>query len=407
MTLLTSTATGILSPEQVGALIVQPVQQQSIALQVAQSVQTSSNSFRIPIVSADGVAAWTPEGTEITPSDADVDEIDCVPKKLAALSIISRELATDSSPAAQQVVGESLARDIARKLDAAFFTNTTANGPSGIGSVAGVGTADTVFPITNTDGFAQAVSLIETAGAKCTAFVTSPATALALATLKKLPTGSNEPLLAADAASPSKRSVSGVPLWVSPAVAADTVWALDRSRTFVVLHGAVDLRVDESAYFSSATGSASGSHCGRLSGSRIRRPSSRYSTHPKQLAAQPRPSFPGYSVAGSRRTGPATSAPHGRPGQPLASRHRTGIRWRGRGTGTCPTPGLRSTLRDQRAWHGVTGTPATNRASSRVGRHENSSDGSVVTREDNDGSSAKAVRISGLHRTGAGQDLLR
>ena len=249
MSLLTTTAAGILSPEQVGALIVQPVSRESIALQVATTAQTSANSFRIPLVTADGTAAWTPEGTEITPTDATVSEIDCVPKKLAALSIISRELATDSSPAAQQVVGESLARDIARKLDAAFFGTTVTNGPSGIGSVAGVNTATSDF--TDVDGFLEAISEIETAGATTTAFVIAPATALALAQLKKLSTGSNEPLLAADAASPTKRSVAGVPLWASPAVAANTVWALDRSRTFVVLHGAVTLAVDESAYFSS------------------------------------------------------------------------------------------------------------------------------------------------------------
>ena len=249
MSLLTTTAAGILSPETVGQLVVQPVQRESIALQVATAVQTSSTSFRIPLVTQDGVAAWTPEGTEITPTDASISELDCVPKKLAALSIISRELATDSSPAAQQVVGESLARDIARKLDVAFFANTTPNGPSGIASVAGVNAVTSDY--SDTDGFSEAISEIETAGASATAFVTNPATALALAQLKKLSTGSNEPLLAADAASPSKRSVSGVPLWVSPAVAADVVWALDKSRSFVVLHGAVDLRVDESAYFSS------------------------------------------------------------------------------------------------------------------------------------------------------------
>ena len=249
MTLLTSTAAGVLSPEQVGTLIVQPVSRESIALQVATTAQTSSNSFRIPQVTADGVAAWVVEGSEITPSDATIAEIDCVPKKLAALSIIRRELATDSSPAAQQVVGESLARDIARKLDSAFFGTTATNGPSGIGSVAGVNGVTSDF--SDTDGFDEAISEIQTAGATATAFVTNPATALALAQLKKLPTNSNEPLLAADAASPTKRSVAGVPLWVSPAVAADTVWALDKSRSFVVLHGAVTLAVDESAYFSS------------------------------------------------------------------------------------------------------------------------------------------------------------
>lgn len=64
-----------------------------------------------------------------------LDEINIVPAKLAGLTIISNELAMDSSPAALQVVGDGLVRDLARKTDQAFFANTTTNGPAGLLSI--------------------------------------------------------------------------------------------------------------------------------------------------------------------------------------------------------------------------------------------------------------------------------
>jgi HK97 family phage major capsid protein len=80
-------------------------------------VQTGAHSLRVPRVTADPTAAWTAEGAEIAASDPTLDEIDIVPKKLAGLVVISNELATESSPAALQVVGSGLVRDLARKVD--------------------------------------------------------------------------------------------------------------------------------------------------------------------------------------------------------------------------------------------------------------------------------------------------
>lgn len=251
MALYTSGAEGILTPEEVGALIVQPVEKASVAMQVATVVHTGSHEFRIPIVTSDATAAWTPEGQDITPSDAGVDEITVAPDKLAALSIISTELANDSSPEATGLVGNSIARDLARKVDAAFFGDTIANGPDGIESLAGRQTVAN-GAITNVDDFAEAVSLAENVGAQVTAFVANANTVLSLSKLKKA-TGSNEPLLQPDPTLPTRRQILGVPLWSVPnTVLPDAViWALDGSRVYVVIRQDVDLRVDESRYFES------------------------------------------------------------------------------------------------------------------------------------------------------------
>jgi hypothetical protein len=77
---------------------------------------------------------------------------------------ISNESANDSSPAAQNVVGQSIARDLARKVESAFFGATVSNGPSGLESVGGYQLVDN-GSIVNIDDFSEATSLAENEGA--------------------------------------------------------------------------------------------------------------------------------------------------------------------------------------------------------------------------------------------------
>ena len=107
MTLTTGAASGapILAPEQVGELLIRPALNASIAAQAATVVSTSSTSYRVPVITDDPSAAWVAEGAEISPSDAVFAEEVVIPSKLAGLSIVSRELADDSSPAAAEAVG--------------------------------------------------------------------------------------------------------------------------------------------------------------------------------------------------------------------------------------------------------------------------------------------------------------
>lgn len=250
MTLLTSISGGThgLLPEELGPLVIQPVREASVAMRVAAVVTTSSNEYRIPVVEGDAGVAWIAEGAEIPASDADFDEVVVRPAKVGGLSIISRELAEDSSPSAQQLVGDGLAEKIARGVDAAFFGNTVTNGPSGLLSVAGVSAVDTGGTITNTDPFAEALSKAEVAGAAVTSFVAHPTTVLELSKVKKQ-SGSNEPLLGYDAAQPTQRQVLGVPLIPSPAVAVGTVWAIPQAKVVVVQRDDVRLDIDRSRYF--------------------------------------------------------------------------------------------------------------------------------------------------------------
>lgn len=264
MAMTTASAVRAFLPSQVGELVVQPVTRASVAIQaVGEAVfaDAMTNSYRVPLVSADPTAAWTPEGEEIVPSDAVLNEAASVFYKLAGLTIISRELAEDSSPAAAETVGAGLARDIAAKLDAAFFgTNVTDAGPpivrntaqpAGLEDLAGFNPVDAgAAAWANADPFAEAVYAAEGVGASVGAFVANPVDALALAKVKKA-TGSNEPLLGNDPTQPTRRTLQGVGLLVSPGVTPGTVWGIPRGRVLVVLRDDVRLDVDRSAYFSS------------------------------------------------------------------------------------------------------------------------------------------------------------
>ncbi|WP_176552531.1 phage major capsid protein [Mycobacterium kansasii] len=251
MSMTTTSGAAILSPEQIGELVIRPLGQASVAMQVSTVVEITGSSLRVPVVSADPAAAWTAEGAEIGVSDPTLVEIDITPKKLAALTVISNELAADSSPAAQQIVGDGITRDLARKLDAAYFGDTTTNGPSGLLSIAAT-SVDAGDTWANFDWAEQAKSVAEQRNAAVTAFVCSPTTAVKLATLKEYGTaGSNRPLLQGDPTAPATRVIAGVPLLSTPSVADDLVWAIPQARSVLALRSGATVVVDSSAFFSS------------------------------------------------------------------------------------------------------------------------------------------------------------
>ena len=72
MALNTTTGAGLLVPESVGALIIEPLKNASTAMAVATNVTTQSGSFRIPIVVSDAAGGWYPESGEISLTDAEI-----------------------------------------------------------------------------------------------------------------------------------------------------------------------------------------------------------------------------------------------------------------------------------------------------------------------------------------------
>lgn len=248
-----TTGVGGILPEDYGNLIIKPVSRDSLAYRLSTVVQTGANEMHIPILGEDPTAAFVAEGAEITPDDVTLSEDVVKPAKVAGLSIVSREMANDSSPAAQDIIGQAIARDIVRAVDAAYFGDESAPAPAGLESLTGVtnvaGTAGTHI---NLDPFEEAIVNGEVNGAPITAFVTSKATAQSLLQLKDQ-ADSNRPLLGVDPTSPTRRTILGVPLYISPHVdeADNLVWGIPQSRVLVVHREGAELAVDRSVYFTS------------------------------------------------------------------------------------------------------------------------------------------------------------
>lgn len=253
MTLLTSAGSGssILTPDQVQSLVVEPLGRASVATQCSTIVHIDTHSTRFPVVVADANSGWTPESAEIAISDPGLDELVCTPSKLAALVVCSNELLADSNPSAANVIGESIVRDLAVKLDAAFFGSVTANGPSGLESLTGAQDVNGGSGFADLDAFAEALSKLEQVDSSLDrSFVAHPSTLLGLSQIK-LGDDFNAPLLGPDASSPTKRSILGVPLFSSPAIPQGRVWLIPKVKSYVVVRNDADVRTDSSAFFSS------------------------------------------------------------------------------------------------------------------------------------------------------------
>lgn len=246
MATLVSGAAGTNSilPAEYGQLVIRPLETLSLAFDssLATVQRTSGRTWRVPVVLRDPSAAWLEEGQEIDPDNPELGEVEVTPSKVGGLSVITRELANDSSPAAQEIVGTGLARDIARQVDQAFTGNLDAPAPGGLESVADV--HQVTGALDNLDALAEAVAALEGSGYAASGFLTDPATGLKLAQLKT-GDGSNVPMLG------DARQVMQRPVRVSPHVSPGVVWAVDSSMVHCVLREDVELAVSEDAYFSS------------------------------------------------------------------------------------------------------------------------------------------------------------
>ncbi|MBB1052462.1 phage major capsid protein [Dietzia sp. CW19] len=244
----TTNGAAILSPEDVAALLVQPVLAESLPGLVATPVPMTSNKLRAPSVQDDPNADWVEEGAEITASDAVFDEVEAPARKVAGLTIVTSELANDSSPSAVEQIGEGLKRDIIRKVNKAFVLNLAAPAPAGLGSVTGA----TVIPVgtawANEDPFVDAVAAASGVGANIDSWIVSAADYVALRKLKTA-TGSNQRLITPDAG--GGILIEGRPVHLSPDLPAGTAWGVPRDRVLFGVREDAEVVADSSAYFSS------------------------------------------------------------------------------------------------------------------------------------------------------------
>jgi HK97 family phage major capsid protein len=234
-------------------LVIEPVTRESLAIGLTTLVTTVNGSYRIPMVTEDPTASWTAEGAEIPLSEAVGDETLIVPKKIAVLSKISNELANDTSPAAQGIIGDGIARDIARRIDSAFFGAAPASDTVQPGGLEFLGDAVTTIaadPTAGLDAYVDAMAAASDLGVTLGAFVVDSATGVALAKMKT-GSASNQPLLSITATGSTVPSIHGVPYLVSRDALPGTVWGIPTGRIFTVLREDVTVDIDTSVFFTS------------------------------------------------------------------------------------------------------------------------------------------------------------
>jgi HK97 family phage major capsid protein len=95
----------------------------------------------VPKMTAGNTAYWlSDEATQITESQPTLGQVSLSPKNVAALTELSHQLIQQSTPDAEQLVLNSIARDIALAVDVGIIRGTGANGqPHGIVGTSGVG----------------------------------------------------------------------------------------------------------------------------------------------------------------------------------------------------------------------------------------------------------------------------
>lgn len=233
------------TPKGYGALVDLAVKAKSVAARTATVVGTNRVTVAFPKWVADPGVGWYAELGTISATDPTTAEVEVTPRKVAGITRLSRELRDDSSPDVANLVGEGLANQITRSLDAAYLGNTTTNGPSGLLSISYT-EVDTGTSLTNLDKFIEARYAAEENGSKLTSWIVSPETAEALSKLKTA-SGSNQSLIQFVE---DDLRVVGLPVLVSNQVDASTLfWGIPKAHVVAVLRQGTEVETSKDAGF--------------------------------------------------------------------------------------------------------------------------------------------------------------
>ncbi|MDV8000756.1 phage major capsid protein [Rhodococcus sp. IEGM 1408] len=244
----TTAGRAILSPEDVAAFLVRPVEAESLPGLVGTVIGMSGNSLRAPAIQSDPAAQWVHEGAEIAASDAVFAEVSAPARKVAGLSIVSAELAADSSPSAVEQIGNGLKRDLIRQLNKALVGALPSPAPVGLGSLTGVTTVAAGTGWTSADVFVDAVAAAASEGATIDSWIVSASDYVSLRKIR-VSSGSNQSLITPDAG--GGITVEGRPVHVSSDLAPGVVWGIPKDRLILGLREDAEIVADSSAFFSS------------------------------------------------------------------------------------------------------------------------------------------------------------
>ena len=204
-------------------------------------------NLTIPRLTVDAdAAAWLAPGEEFPTDDVQGDSIKLEPRKLGIVTGIDAEAIEDASVATLDLVGNSLAKAIATKLDARLFSSAAADdGPAGLlGTFTPLAEALGVIPLL------KAVAMIQAAGGNPDTIYIAPADLVDLRT-EPTETGGTLPLLGVDVSATGAQTVDGLALRVLPALPAGKAVVAEARQIIVGIARQITVVASSEARFTS------------------------------------------------------------------------------------------------------------------------------------------------------------
>lgn len=245
-----ASAGGYLVGSSSGGSFIEATRNRSVARRMgAQTVGGLKGSVPMPKQTGAGTAYWlSTEATQITESQQTFGQVTLTPHTVGAYTELSRQLALQSSPAAEAVVMSDLAADVALAVDSAVINGSGASGQpsgilqtSGIGSVSGASlTYDGCLEFQSDILAANALTNIDTCG-----YVTTTAVAKVLANRQRF-TGTDATLWQGNIAD---GSIAGFPAMTSGQMPASHLLFGDWSTLLIGEWGVLELMTNPFANF--------------------------------------------------------------------------------------------------------------------------------------------------------------
>jgi HK97 family phage major capsid protein len=233
-----------ITPEQWSSYVLEHLSSQSVVLASgATRVTTAQKIVHIPRVTADGTADWYSELEEIGPGDPTGDELVLTPKKCAAITTLSDETISDSSPSVLDAVGSAMTRAVALVCDRAFLTGAGGKAPRGVYGQAGQNVAAATITI---DSLIDAAGLVADVGGQATVAYVHPSDHTALMKEKD---SNSRPLLTPDYSGGPSSTVYGLALWATKGIAAGTALVCDPAQIVVAVRNDPTVAVSTDAAF--------------------------------------------------------------------------------------------------------------------------------------------------------------
>lgn len=219
--------------EQVAALLVQPLEAQSVVLSSGVRIFDSSEPLRIPKLTGSDAAGFVAENGLIPEADVTFGEIDLMPstrKAIKSLTRFSNESLRQSTIGLDQVLKTRLVGDVSNVLDNGLLTGDgTGNSITGITNQPGVstGTLDAADP----DSLLDALATAHASEVEPSRWFLSGADFFAL---RKLKDNDNRYLITSDVTAGASYSLFGIPVTVTNKLPTGKAILADMSEVAVV-----------------------------------------------------------------------------------------------------------------------------------------------------------------------------